>query len=85
MLTLNNVHQQFAEFFKSETLKPFAFLVSKKLAEGHICLDLDDVEQELGDNSFYDLDTVLENKQALNSEPFVSTAHDSVQPFVLRS
>ncbi len=82
MLTLNNVHQQFAEFFKSESIKPFAFLVSKKLPEGHICLDLHDIEEELSENSFYDIDKVLKDKQALKSAPLVS-AGNKVQPFVL--
>jgi exodeoxyribonuclease V alpha subunit len=44
MQTLNDVHQQFASFFKSETLQPFAYLVYKKLNEGHICLDLEELE-----------------------------------------
>lgn len=83
MLTLNNVNQQFADFFNNESLKPFAFLVSKKLGEGHICLDLNEVEEELADNSFYDIKEVLENRKALNSQRFVSAGNDSVQPFVL--
>lgn len=83
MLTLNNVHQQFAEFFKSESLKPFAFLVSKKLAEGHICLDLNDIEEELADYSSYDIEKVLKNKQALANEPLVSANCNILQPFIL--
>ncbi len=44
MITINDVHQQFAEFFKSDAIKPFAYLVSKRLAEGHICVNLDELE-----------------------------------------
>jgi len=33
-----NVHEKFASFFKDEKLKPFAYLVSKKLSQGHICI-----------------------------------------------
>jgi exodeoxyribonuclease V alpha subunit len=43
MQTINDVHQQFAAFFKSDLLKPYAYLVSKRLAEGHICLQLEDL------------------------------------------
>ena len=46
MQTFNDVHQQFAEFFGSESLKPYAWLVSKKLSEGHICCNLDEMEKE---------------------------------------
>jgi len=44
MQTTNDVHQQFAGFFKDPKLKPFAYLVSKKLSEGHICLDLSELD-----------------------------------------
>lgn len=42
--TLYDVHQQFAEFFHGVQLAPYAYLVSKKLSEGHICLDLSTVD-----------------------------------------
>jgi exodeoxyribonuclease V alpha subunit len=41
MLTINDVHQQFAEYFDIPVLKPYAYLLSKKISEGHICLHLD--------------------------------------------
>ena len=40
MVTKNDVHQQFAEYFGEHGLTPYAYLVSRKLSEGHICLDL---------------------------------------------
>ncbi|MBS1563163.1 MAG: AAA family ATPase, partial [Bacteroidetes bacterium] len=43
MQTLNDVHQQFAEYFAAAELKPYAYLLSKKLSEGHICLHLDKI------------------------------------------
>jgi hypothetical protein len=46
-------------------------------------MDLNEVEEELEDNSFYDISQVLENRQALKSEQFVSTADDTVQPSIL--
>lgn len=83
MQTINDVHQQFAEFFKSDLLKPFAFLVSKKLAEGSICLDLDDVIEELASNAFY-ADHKVEPASLLH-EPFVATSESEKQPFVLHN
>lgn len=40
MEKLNDVHFQFADFFDDEIIQPFAYLVSKRLQEGHICIDL---------------------------------------------
>jgi len=85
MQTFNNVHQQFAEFFKSETLKPFAYLVSKKLSEGHICLQLNEIEEELQDIPFIDEKAVLQNRKKLRSEPFVAGIEEPKQPFVLHN
>ena len=43
MKVINGIHQQFAEYFPSETLKPHLYLLSKKLSEGHICVDVDKI------------------------------------------
>jgi len=48
MQTLNDVHQQFAEYFAIPDLKPYAYLLSKKLSEGHICLELNEIEELVG-------------------------------------
>ncbi|MCW3110940.1 MAG: exodeoxyribonuclease alpha subunit, partial [Segetibacter sp.] len=85
MQTLNNVHQQFAEFFKSETLKPFAFLVSKKLSEGHICIKVNDAAEELEESPFYDPNSVLHNTVRLKDEPLVTVKDGTKQPFVLHN
>lgn len=77
MNTINDVHQQFASFFSSPTFQPFAYLVSKKLSEGHICLNLDDSE--------------VENSRGLLEEKWVTTVENSSstsgikQPFVLHN
>ncbi len=42
MKTIDDVHQQFAAFFNNETLAPFAYLLSKRLQEGHICIHQND-------------------------------------------
>ncbi|TCK85113.1 exodeoxyribonuclease V subunit alpha [Albibacterium bauzanense] len=82
MQTLNNVHEQFAEFFKAEKLKPFASLVLKKLGEGHICLDLKEIlNGEIEFPSLYHSLSEMEND--LIKEPLVSTSIDNKQPFVL--
>lgn len=42
MKTIDDVHQQFAAFFNNDSLSPFAYLLSKKLQEGHICIHKND-------------------------------------------
>lgn len=84
MQTLNDVHQQFASFFKSETLQPYAWLVSKKLSEGHICVSLDDAmeaEEELP----LAYKSVLSGIDILRKEALVSTIESEKQPFVLHN
>jgi exodeoxyribonuclease V alpha subunit len=38
-----NVHEQFAVFFDDLCIQPYAYLISKKLSEGHICVELDEI------------------------------------------
>jgi exodeoxyribonuclease V alpha subunit len=40
MHTINDIHRQFAEYFKHPDLKPFAYLLSQRMQEGHICVDV---------------------------------------------
>ncbi|MEO6914262.1 MAG: exodeoxyribonuclease V subunit alpha [Chitinophagaceae bacterium] len=79
MQTLTDVHQQFAGFFRSEALRPYAYLVSRKLAEGHICLDLGEAEEELAD------ETILLNPSALKKNPWVTTDQHIKKAFVLHA
>lgn len=85
MQTLNNVHHQFAEFFKSETLKPFAFLVSKKLSEGHICVQVNEAAEELQDSPYYNAGIVLNSSSKLRYDPLVTVKNGAKQPFVLHN
>ncbi len=47
MKKLNDVHQQFAEFFPDKHLHPYYYLLSKKLADGHICIPVSEVGVEI--------------------------------------
>ncbi|HET8828471.1 MAG TPA: exodeoxyribonuclease V subunit alpha [Pelobium sp.] len=82
MQTYNDIHQQFASFFKSETLKPLAYLVSKKLAEGHICVDLNDIDEEADELPPYYLaiDKAIKN---IENDQLVTKDASNKQPFVL--
>lgn len=44
MPLIHDVHQQFAEYFGNENLKPYFYLLSKRLSDGHICLNVDNLD-----------------------------------------
>ena len=82
MQSVNDVHFQFASFFKSETLKPYAYLVSKKLDEGHICLHLKDVPKELKQLPYFDIDKEPDPITELAGEHLVTKRDGAKQPFI---
>ena len=79
MKVINDVHHQFAEYFPSETLKPYLYLLSKKLSEGHICVDVDKIDKEELASVGYDS---IVNKKKLQKEPLVSNGEE-IKPVVL--
>jgi exodeoxyribonuclease V alpha subunit len=80
--TLNDVHQQFAEYFDIPALKPYAYLLSKKGSEGHICLHLDKIkeEQENLPESYQKIET---SNSILETVPMVGLNGNDKQPFVI--
>ncbi|MEO6548369.1 MAG: exodeoxyribonuclease V subunit alpha [Ferruginibacter sp.] len=83
MQTDNDVHQQFAGFFKSNRLKPYAYLVSKRLAEGHICLNLTNINLLPEEVAYIEKYGLLEDTKQLAEEPLVSQPEQEKQPFIL--
>jgi len=78
MHTINDVHQQFAEYFDIPVLKPYAYLLSKKISEGHICLHLDKLTElppYCGD--------MAPGSEPLQAVPLVARNGNDQQPFVL--
>ncbi|TAH03425.1 MAG: exodeoxyribonuclease V subunit alpha [Sphingobacteriales bacterium] len=84
MQTLNDTHQQFAAFFESKTLQPFAYWVSKKLSEGHICFDLNEIASEQENLPSYYKNADF-NEITLAKESLVTTQNKPKQPFVLHN
>jgi len=74
-----NVHEKFAAFFKDEKLKAFAYLVSKKLSQGHICIHKDgNYEADFENSAFLDeLDWIN-----LKDNSFVSLDLNDKKPFI---
>lgn len=47
MITVtNDVHRQFAESFPEPSIRPFAYLLSQRLVDGHICIQPEEVLQQ---------------------------------------
>src|ERR1700712_4917860 len=82
MITFNDIHQQFAEYFATEPLKPYAYLLSKKLAEGHICIDLNK-PQELNEQLPPYYKNIENNNKVLKSLKLVASDGTDRKPFVL--
>ncbi len=76
----NDVHQQFAEFFTDERIKPYAYLLSKCLQEGNICIDVNDLSTLASEIPY----TKIVNAGTLPTlTKFVSTDTENILPFVL--
>lgn len=82
MHTINDVHQQFAEYFQIPALKPYAYLLSRKLSEGHICLHLDKRIENTGELPAFCENLPIGSKQ-LQHIPLVAKNGSDTQPFVL--
>jgi exodeoxyribonuclease V alpha subunit len=83
MLTLNDVHQQFAEYFAAPKLKSYAYLLSKRLSEGHICLPLDEPSDIEASGLSKGCALSAKVLKELSNEPLVSFDRQNKQPFVV--
>lgn len=72
-----NVHKQFADFFPSEIARPYLYLLSKRLAEGHICINLDEVKSE-------DFDELYIVSSNIQKDPMVSDG-SITKPMILHN
>jgi len=79
MKVINDVHQQFAEYFPSKQLAPYLYLLSKKLSEGHICIDISSVDKIACSEPGY---TSFLTKEKLLAESLISNG-DTIAPFIL--
>jgi len=82
MFTINDVHQQFAEYFDIPVLKPYAYLLSKKISEGHICLHLNDLKGQSEELPAYCAD-MIPGTAPLETVALVAKDGRDNQPFVL--
>jgi exodeoxyribonuclease V alpha subunit len=77
-----DTHEKFARFFEDEKIRPFIYLLSKKMTEGHICLYTNDegnLDELIGTS--YEKAT-LDNSFLNNSSDLVSTNRNDNRPFI---
>jgi exodeoxyribonuclease V alpha subunit len=82
MQTLHDVHLQFADFFGNPAIRPYACLLSRRLQQGHICLDLDNLNWEAEELPEHWL-SMMDDADKLPNHPLVCTDADGYQPFVM--
>lgn len=82
MHTTNDVHQQFAEYFGVPALKPYAYLLSRKLSEGHICLHLDRLPEQGAELPAF-CEHMMPGRSPLATMPLVGRNGNEAQPFIL--
>lgn len=75
-------HHTFAHFFKQDTLAPYLFALSKKMQDGHICLDLNELP---ADEEFWkEFDGDHQNLEPLPEQSeLIALSSDEKKPFIL--
>jgi exodeoxyribonuclease V alpha subunit len=84
MRTSNDIHQQFADYFGSEKLKLFTYLLSRRLSEGHICLPLLEISEEEKEKVNEIYKTKLPAIEELKSEALIQFS-EVKQPFIVHN
>jgi exodeoxyribonuclease V alpha subunit len=74
-ISQNTIHDTFAAYFKNAILQNAAYWVSKKLEEGHICLDLED--------ELFSENNNIDKEKLLSLDLVTTDPQKNIQPFVL--
>lgn len=80
MFITDDVHRQFAEFFEEKNIWPYAYLLSKRLAEGNICIFSNEAKSNIESHPY---SSVVPETELLNYNKFVSDDSAYPTPFVL--
>jgi exodeoxyribonuclease V alpha subunit len=76
----NDLHQQFAEFFTDERIKPYAYLVYKQLQDGNICINVNDPERLASEVPY---PKIISPSTLASLSSYVSDGKNTILPFVL--
>ncbi|PZP43695.1 MAG: exodeoxyribonuclease V subunit alpha, partial [Pseudopedobacter saltans] len=81
MDTINDVHLQFASYFRSREIAPYLYLLSQKMEEGSICLNLDTWKEEIKEGFPFVTENV--SKEMLTDNKLVGNSLTVDRPFIL--
>lgn len=81
MHTIDDVHLQFAVLFDDERIRPFAYLLSKRLQEGHICIPIEEVLLPNSEQPF----SISKLPDFQKMKQLVSSPNEAPTPFVKES
>lgn len=82
MFSTTDLHIQFAELFKDFSIRPFAYLLSRRLSEGNICLTQEDIYQDPEDLPDIYTDASLD-WSLLSDNYYVCKPGEAKAPFLL--
>ena len=81
MNTITDPHHQFASLFKNKVIEPYAYILSKKISEGNICVDLDTLDKENFEDFPFDeiqhKDELIKQTDLVSSNPLIK------KPFIV--
>lgn len=81
MDTINDVHLQFASYFRSREIAPYLYLLSQKIEEGSTCLDLSVLDEEITENFPFDIEKY--SKENLSKDALVGSDSILDRPFIM--
>lgn len=73
MITTKDVHKQFANYFSDQKIRPYLYLLSHSFSEGHVCIDLNNLNTHILIEAGYDEQL---NRQDLESSDWVGQQTD---------
>lgn len=79
---INVVHDVFARYFKDDALAPYLYALSKRMEDGHVCLDLKQIPKEYEFWDAFKGEQPQHNSFPVNST-LIGSGSEEKKPFVL--
>ena len=78
------VHHHFAKYFNDEILEPYLYVLSKRMANGHICIPIDDsINVDLIEGGYeINNQSILENALVTFAKSYDASKQTVLKPFV---
>jgi len=83
MKTITDPHLQFASLFENEVVEPYAYILSKKISEGNICVDLNEINIEQIED--FPFDQIKSKDELIAQTNLVSIDSSIIRPFIIQN